>query len=50
MIPVFSILNFEYLGGKKTKYENILTRWSGAHAGSNYVKKMGVQNLVGLSL
>ena len=35
------ILNFEYLRENETKYENILTRWSEAQAGSNYVKKWG---------
>ena len=44
MIPgesVFSILNFKYLGENETKHKNILTRWSVAHAGSNYVKNGG---------
>ena len=40
----------EYLGENKTKKENILTHWSVAQAGSNDKKKLGVGNLVGLSL
>ena len=47
---VFFILNFEYLGENETKFENISTHWSVAQAGSNDEKKLGVENLVGLSL
>ena len=37
----FFILNFEYLGENKTKFENILTRWSVAHTSSNDEKNRG---------
>ena len=49
MIPgeIQKILNMNI--SAKTKIENVLTCWSVAQAGSNY-EKMGVQNLVGLSL
>ena len=47
---VFWILNFEYLCKNETKFENMLTHWSVAQAGSNDEKKLGVENLVGLSL
>ena len=46
----FFILNFEYLGENLTKFENILTHWSVAQTSSNDEKKLGVENLVGLSL
>ena len=49
-VSVFFILNFEYLGENETKFENILTLWSVAQAGSNAEKKLGVENLVRLSL
>ena len=46
-----TIVNFEYLRENETKFENILTHWSVAQAGSNdEEKKIGVKNLVGLSL
>ena len=45
----FFTLKYDYLGENETKNKNILTRWSVTQAGSNY-EKMGVQNLVGLSL
>ena len=35
---------------KHSKNETILTHWSMAQAGSNDDKKLGVENLVGLSL
>ena len=38
-VSVFFILNFEYLGENETKFENILTLWSVAQAGSNAEKK-----------
>ena len=41
---------YEYLGKNETKNESILTHWSVAQAGLNYIKIMGVENLVGLSL
>ena len=50
MESVFVILNFEYLGENETKFENILTHWSVAQTGSNEEKKLGIENLVGLSL
>ena len=45
-----SILKFEYLGENETKFKNILTHWPLALADSNDEKKLGVENLVGLSL
>ena len=45
-----SILKFEYLGENETKFKNILTHWPVAQADSNDEKKLGVENLVGLSL
>ena len=45
-----TIVNFEYLRENETKFENILTHWSVAQAGSNDEKKLGVKNLVELSL
>ena len=35
------ILNFEYLGENEIKFENILTHWSVAQAGSNDGKNQG---------
>ena len=32
---VFSTLKYEYLGENETEFENILTHWSEAEAGSN---------------
>ena len=37
---VFLQLKFEYLGQNETKYENMLTHWSVAQAGSNDEKMM----------
>ena len=34
-----TIVNFEYLRENETKFENILTHWSVAQAGSNDEKK-----------
>ena len=41
---------YEYLGENETKNESILTHWSVAQASLNYIKIIGVENLVGLSL
>ena len=42
---------FEYLGENETKNETILTYWLVAQAGSRLMKKkLGVENLVGMSL
>ena len=41
---------FEYLGENEAKFENILTHWSVTQAGSNDEKKLGIENLIGLSL
>ena len=35
----FSTLKYEYLGENETEFENILTHWSEAEAGSNDEKK-----------
>ena len=40
---------YEYLSENKTKNETVLTHWSVAQAGSKDEKKLGVENLVGLS-
>ena len=55
MIPRSMILcgtseNYEFLSENQIKKENILTHWSVAQAGSNDEKKLGFENLVGLSL
>ena len=47
---VFFIINLKYLGENETKFEKSLTHWSVEQAGSNDEKKLGVKNLVRLSL
>ena len=41
ILSVYLILNFEYLGENKTKFENILDHWSVAQAGLNDEKTRG---------
>ena len=41
MILSFSTLKYKYLGENKTEFENILTHWSEAEAGSNDEKTRG---------
>ena len=46
----FSMFMIEYLGEIETEFENTLARLSGAQMGSNYEKKLEVENLVTHSL